>query len=403
MTYQRMFATSTARSGSYLIAMMLSTNPEIMIASEPYLELFRSLRNAWIRHGASTELQALLPPKSPIQDYYFTDERIALMDTVQGGDLAIPYDMKEWDSFYSISYERVALQCAELQPFMKNLKGKTYKEIFDNGFDVIAQARKCEARKWVGIKDAWTIEYFAPLARAYPDAKFLIILRDPRAIINSIRGVVAIDPLQVVQALSYARHWRKYAAFTHKYQNDPIFKNRLHVVRHEDVVADPETQARRMCAFFEVEYDARMLDTTQYHDYSTGKTWEGNSSFEKVTQGISTHRAERWRKSLDPRIVSLVDFICGPDMKLFGYAPDSVDAQGWPLPEVINYLVDTKDEYTNWRTDLGDLQRDFGFELFRRSLLDLRQEAGLIDTAMLRRNFLFREVFETLRSRAIPS
>ena len=55
--YNPLFVANLPRSGSYLINMMLSANPAVEVASEPYLELFRSMRNAFIRIGAPEQLQ----------------------------------------------------------------------------------------------------------------------------------------------------------------------------------------------------------------------------------------------------------------------------------------------------------------------------------------------------------
>jgi len=387
--------TSTARSGSYLISMMLSANDQVMVASEPYLELFRSMRNAFVRHGAPPEIQSVFDPRSPIQDYYFLPERIRIMDTIQAGDLSISFDPSEWDSFLQSSVRRAELQCAELIPYLSRLRGSTYKEMFDNAFRIIVEARNAKNGRWVGIKDAWTIEFFRPLARAYPEARFIVILRDPRAIVNSMLGVVKIDPLQVGQVLSYARHWRKYVAFCEHYRNDEQFKDRLYVLKHEEFVRDPEKRAREICEFLDVEFEPEMLDTGKYFDFATGSVWKGNSSFEEVTVGISVDRAERWRTALNPRIVEVVDFLCDVDMKLIGYEPLADFESRRPNGDVLEHIVRSHRDYCSWRSDLGDPQLDYGFELFRRALLSVPE--GSLDSHLIRRSFLFEEVFRAIR------
>ncbi len=62
MAWSPVFATSLARSGSYLISMLLSSNKDIMLASEPHLVLFKSLRNAIVKKDAPRELQHVMPP-----------------------------------------------------------------------------------------------------------------------------------------------------------------------------------------------------------------------------------------------------------------------------------------------------------------------------------------------------
>ena len=395
MSYQPLFVTNTARSGSYLISMMMSANPELMVASEPYLELFRSLRNTLIQTDAPDDLLPHFDPSSPMQDYYFTENRIRLMDVIQNGDLNLAFDQSKWDEFLQQSISRASLQCVELVPHLDRTRGDTFKEVFDKSFELIAETRKAKDRKWVGIKDAWIIEFYGPLAIAYPEAKFIAILRDPRAMMNSMLGVVNEDASQLAHVLSYARHWRKYVAFLTYYQSLPLFKDRLFFLTHEQVLANPEKKSREVCDFLDVDYDPAMLDTNNFFDFATGEVWNGNSSFEKTTKGISMHRAERWKTKLDPRVVKVVDFLCGPDMKLAGFQP--LHEIHGPDEEVLNYLLESDKQYSNWRSDLGDVQQDYSAELLRHALLDFKRP--IADSDMVRRSFLFNEVFDVLRAK----
>jgi len=396
--FRPLFMTSLARSGSYLTSMMLSVNGKVMIASEPYLDLFRSMRNAFVCANAAPELLARFDPEMPLQDYYFKEDRIRIMDAVQAGDLNTLFDPDEWESLYQKSVARLELQCAELVPYFSEVRGETYEEMFDRAFGIIIKARQVKRYGWVGIKDAWTIEFFGPLARAYPDARFIILLRDPRAIINSMLGVVRKKPLAIAHALSYARHWRKLVAFTVHYQSDPLFSNRLHVLSYEQILQHPEKKARELCDFLEVDFDPAMLDTGNYLDFATGATWKGNSSFEETTSGISVHRATRWRTMLNPKVVKMVDFVCEPDMKLVGYEPAAETTSPWPDPDILDYIIESDQAYSSWRSDLGDPQQDYGFELFRRALLALPDHA--LDRDLIRRSFLFHSVFTKLRQQA---
>jgi hypothetical protein len=400
--YRPLFITSTARSGSYLISMMLSANPGITVASEPYLELFRSLRNDIIQHDAPLELQKEFGAELPLQDYYFTDARIQCLDIIQSATLDLPFDTKGWDSFLEACSSRCALQCKELVPYLHKLKGDRYRDVFNHGLEIIASARNAEKCKWIGIKDAWTIEFFTPLARAYPEARFIVILRDPRAVINSMLGVKNIDSSQVAHTLSYIRHWRKYVAFVAHFLQNSLLKDRLYVLTHEQVLQNPEKQAREMCDFLGVDYDNDMLDTDKYIDFATGKTWNGNSSFEKTTSGISMHRAKRWRKTLPENLAHIIDFLCGPDMKIVGFEPLGPLDQQWPHTHILEHIIKTDLAFSNWRSDLRDPQQDFGFELFRNVLLAMPEGfLSKIDQRLIRRSFLFEEAFVKLRQQAL--
>ena len=151
--YNPLFIANLPRSGSHLINMMLSANPAVEVASEPYLELFRSMRNAFIRVGAPEQLQQQFNSSSPIQDYYFSDELIELLDVIQAGDLSTSILEHEWKEFLKNSEPRTALQCGELIPYLKEIRGVDYKEIFDNALEIIAKARNTYDCKWLGMKE----------------------------------------------------------------------------------------------------------------------------------------------------------------------------------------------------------------------------------------------------------
>jgi hypothetical protein len=105
---------------------------------------------------------------------------------------------------------------------------------------------------------------------------------------------------------------------------------------------------------------------------------------------------------LTREIVAVTELMCGPEMEACGYAllDASVGLAGpvrWPAPEVLEYLLRANGEYVNWRTDLGDVQQDFGYELFRRALLALPSRDG-VDEQLLRRSFLFAASYDRLHA-----
>jgi len=282
------------------------------------------------------------------------------------------------------------------------MKGNTYRDVFDNLLRIIADTRECGDRKWIGLHETWVLDFYPLLARTYPDARFLIMFRDPRATVNSMLGVETIDPSQVAQILSYVRHWRKYAALALRYANDPQFAGRLHITAHDLVLTQPQETLTDICRAFDLDLDARMLDTSNFFNYATGAIWSGNSSFEGKTEGISPHRALRWRDKLDPTILAAIEYLCGSDLKLVGYptftdyADPAKDAEG----VVIEFLLKDHSGYTNWRSDLNDPLADLGLEAMRRQLL--RLPTSSTDVALVRRTFLFEETYRALRAGAEP-
>lgn len=389
-----LFVTGLACSGSTLLARMLSAHRDLSVASDPYFPLFRWLRNAIVLQAQQIEVLRNFHPAMPLQDYYFRDEGLGILDLIQEADLNLAYDGKDWEKLYQASMDRARHECPDLLPHLAGLAGPTYKAMFDNALTIIGQSRGPGCR-WVGMKEVWTVEFFRPLARAYPKARFIILLRDPRAMLASMLAMSQRDTSQLAHSLSYARHWRKCLAFVIKYQNAPLFSRRLYVLTFEQLVHAPEAKAREICNFLEVEFDPDMLDPGKYVDYATGGMWQPNTAFDRQVKGIDPQEAARWREKLEPKPLKMVDFVCSPDMQLAGYQSLTPSGENQPDPAVLEYILGNHVGAFSWRSDLEDPQQDYGFELFRRALLALPATFG--DERLIRRSFLFPEVYTALR------
>jgi hypothetical protein len=395
-----LFITGTARSGTNLVTRMLDNHPAITLAVDPYFPLFRWLRNAAVAQKGSPAEREGFEAGAPLQDYYFSAARLRWMDLVQAADLELPLPAEQAARMLEQCRARTALECPDLVPRLDQLRGGTFRELFDRGLEIIAQVRGSGQEAWLGCKEVWTVEFFAALARAYPQARFIVIHRHPAAVAASNQALITQAPEQVGHPLSYLRHWRKTVAFCQKYQQDPLLAGRLFTLTFEDLLAQPASLAQRMCAFLGVEFDPAMLATDRFQDHATGGAWRGNSSFQAVTEGIDAQAAQRWRSRLDPAVRKLASYVCGPEMGLAGYAPDDDALAGgqWPAPEVLRALLDHHRRPASWRSDLGDPQADFGGELFRRALLE--QDPKALDPSLVRRSFLFTEVLAALRGPA---
>jgi hypothetical protein len=386
-TWSPLFVTSTVRSGSTLLTHMLSAHKDLTVAADPAMPLFRALRNAVLTARGDLRLR----PDEPFQDYYFTDERLAVLDAIQESSLEMAVDAATWRVLLESMRTRAGFECADLVPFLDRLAGPRFVDVFGNLLGLIAEARGGEGRKWVGFKDVWIIEFYALLARAFPGSRFVVLVRDPRAVAASNLGAASSDPEAVGHMLSYARHWRKYVAFTIHYLHDPALRGRLHFLRYEDLVREPRRELARLCDFLDVPFRGEMLDSSRYLNHAGGG-WRGNSTFQPEISGIAVQPAERWREKLDVRVWKLVDMVCGADMRWAGYEPTHDE----PDSDVLQYLLESEKLYANWRTDLRDAQKDFGYEGLRRSLLAL-PGGQAPDTQSVRRCFLFTEVYGELQ------
>tara|TARA_Y100000294_G_scaffold169563_1_gene180876 strand:+ start:320 stop:1531 length:1212 start_codon:yes stop_codon:yes gene_type:complete len=392
-----LFITNTARCGSGLIARMLTAGGQVNIAGEAHLDLFRSLRNGIVKNSDDPDLSSLQLLQEPFYDYYFSPEKLKIKDCIQKcSGINIKLDKNEWIRMLDPLVERGKMENMDLVPYYKKLCSDTYLGCIQKAIENIPVARNLNVSdlKWIGIKDSWIIELFLPLAKSFPDAKFLIILRDPRASISSNQRVA--DQKKKAHVQSFAKSWRKHLAYTVHYQNHSIFKDRLFIVTFEQFACKPEEKAKELCDFLEVKFDKSMLNTDNYIDYSTGSVWKGNSSYEKTTKGISAHRIDRWRKNLSKEAIKTIELVCGPDIKLIGLEPSFPPEDLWGDSDVLDYLIRDNEDHGAWRNVFGRLEMDYGFELFRKAMLAFPGKD--FDDDLIKRTFLFKEVFDLLRN-----
>jgi len=399
MTFSPIFGTGLARSGGLLYNGCLSAHPQIMVANCPNIELFRSYRNAVLRDLKNKDLLSECPKDAPLLDWFGTTNRIKILEfMLENANLENQFSDDEWESFYNISVERGKLEAEDLTKHYKDLKGKTYKNIFSNLLSIIKKSRNCQNKKWIGLHETWIIDFFPSLARSFPDARFIIMLRDPRAIINSMLGIKNIDSSQLVQVLSYLRHWRKYVALASLFMKNPIFKSRLLVTSHDSILNDTKPTLTKICNFLDLEFDNKMLNTENFTNFSSSTPWQGNSSFENKTLGFNPIRSKRWRKMLDPVIIETIEYLCGQELKLVGYPilTEMADPEIDMNAKIFNYLHQNYNAYSNWRSDLKDFAKDIGLELTRKNLL--RNNYLCEDEDLIKKLFYSTNIFKELKN-----
>lgn len=389
-----LFVTGLARSGTTLLGRMLGAHPEVEVASDPLLPVFASFRSA-VLTAARKAGDDVVDPALPFQDYYFTDPRIRTLDRMQAASLDLPLPPGEQERLAGVLPGRAKDEAADLLDHLGRIRGGTYAEYLASALNVVADARATSKTRYVGVKEVWILELFPALLRAFPDARFLLVMRDPRANLHSMLALNDRYPAEAGQALSYARHWRKHAAFCWRHLGDPELARRFLVLRYEDLVLDPERCARIICRLLDVSYDPTMVELERRIDPAHGRTWNNNSSFGFSRSGVSSESVERWREGMPGPIRKLVELVCSPEMLLHGYEPSRIEGVS-PDPEVLAYLIESGEAVYNWRTDLQDVQQDYGFELFRHALLRLSEPPA--DVNLVRRSFLFVQLYAHLRT-----
>jgi hypothetical protein len=375
-----LFISGTSRGGTNLAIMMLSVNSEVSLSQDPFLALYKSFNNAVLSINGLKEKDL----HSPIDEYYYYRDKVKEMHLLQKSDLNLHFDNSKLEELKTVLAARMKLSSPLLIQHLDQLKGNNFKTLFDSALDIIKLGRNKKNTKWIGFNDNWCIEFFAPLARTYKNAKFISIIRDVRgAIASHIKLVDAIhtnplyqykkDVSMLALTMSFARCWRKHVAFSYNYQMGKLLKDRILIINYEKLVKYPQKEIKKMCDFLNIDYIDEMSDTEHFIS-PNGGNWLPNSNQGNVPQnGIFTSSIDKWKETLTCELLNLIELIVGLDLQMCGYKTSSSfnskmvsDAYIAHKKEHINW----KDGGWGWRTDNYNPELDISFELLRRNTIE---------------------------------
>jgi hypothetical protein len=168
------------------------------------------------------------------------------------------------------------------------------------------------------------------LLAAFPEAKVVCLVRDPRAVVASYkdwhgaaarRGATESPELEADRERSRRSYnpvlmsllWRGVvrASFAALERHGP---ERVRIQRFERLAAAPETEVRELCGWLGLAYEPALLEIPVV-----------NSSYATTGAGVSTEPVERWRERLSGAEVGIVQSVCEPLLSQLGYAADDVE------------------------------------------------------------------------------
>jgi hypothetical protein len=212
-----------------------------------------------------------------------------------------------------VAYRRMA----HLQPDRERLRDEmrdgpaTYGRLFE--LVMRHHAERAGASRW-GDKSLHTEHHADRVFAAFPDARMIHMLRDPRDRYASVRRRGGNDVRRVGAA---AGRWR--ASTRAAERNRQRHPDRYLVVRYEDLVHQPETTMRRVCDFIGEDYTPAMLTMGGAPSHREAGA---NSSFGDVEAGtISTRATGRFHRVLSPVEIACIQVLLGRAMRRVGYPP----------------------------------------------------------------------------------
>jgi hypothetical protein len=196
--------------------------------------------------------------------------------------------------------------------------------------------------RW-GEKTPRHVFRIAEMLAAFPSARIVCLIRDPRAVVASYRDWTRRKELSPDLDTPWTADRRRARRSYHVVLGSLMWRaatnaaiaaqrsfgsDRVYHLRYEGLLTEPEACVRGLCSWLDLEYQPSMLDVPLVQSsYRAG----GDS------RGISTEPLERWRERLSPVEIAAVQSTCGTVMRGLGYEPEP--RAGGPFRVAAAYLT----------------------------------------------------------------
>jgi len=165
--------------------------------------------------------------------------------------------------------------------------------------DLFTAIARSKGKSYFLEQTPWYGQHLRSLNELFPDAKYIHLVRDGRDVAISF----ARTPWWSADIMENLRRWEREVSVIVNDATRFVGRDRMFLVRYEDLVRDPEQTLRGICCFLGVEFESAMLDPANYTRYETYL----KQSFEE----ISSDALRQWeRSSKSATSATFVDQVC---------------------------------------------------------------------------------------------
>lgn len=208
------------------------------------------------------------------------------------------------------NFRRQGLDEAELRKALEEAEPAGYADAVRVVFSRYAGAR---GKSLYGDKTPGSVSYVEVIAELFPEARFVHVIRDGRAVALSYLERPEWGPRNMAEA---ANHW-KTRVLRGAQAGRSLGPGRYAEARYEDLVADPESETRRLCDFLGLEFAPEML---QYHEKGREfiSATKDPEAFKNLAKPVSSDLRD-WRQEISEADAKLFEAIAGAELARFGY------------------------------------------------------------------------------------
>ncbi|PEN09254.1 hypothetical protein CRI93_00555 [Longimonas halophila] len=272
------FIVGASRSGTTMFRLMLNAHPSIAIPDElSYFSLLGTLPTPW---------------NAPLG----TDQYVDLVDRFLDQNEPV-----------LTGVDRTALRRAILMH-----PAHTIRTPYAVALDHWAAA---QGKPIWGEKTPYNFFFVPELHDMFPEARFIHLVRDPRAAVHSMNGFKRCVPNTVINATN----WRAFMQQGATVLEATVPAHQRITIRFEDLTSNPDFVLQHLCAFLDVPFHSSMLSFHENSHQYMHPVFETLGGAQTVTRPVNTATKARWTEEMAPADIATVEHICGPWLPIFSY------------------------------------------------------------------------------------
>jgi hypothetical protein len=186
-----------------------------------------------------------------------------------------------------------------------------FKDFILSFFRPLRDKYDCE---FISEKTPQNLLVFADLIRLFPKAHFVLVVRDPRAIVNSTKNVRARARKNELESPVGS-----FFEFTHQIKNQykltvdlvEKYKDHIFLVRYADMVKDLEKVTKDFCEYMAIPWEPAMTHPgAKQHMNERGMTTGFNQAFydkKLLRRDAESSSLDKWKQDLSKREINYIN------------------------------------------------------------------------------------------------
>lgn len=204
-----------------------------------------------------------------------------------------------------------------LEATPEELAGRVESPTFLGFFDALyrTQCERKGARRYA-CKENRLFDFAGELLEAFPDSRFLYLVRDPRDYVCSWMNVPLLNNTPFRSASCWTREQRACL------EVERLHPDRVHRVYYEGLIQDTEATMTEVLTFLGEEVEPACFEVEGRKN--EGMTW--SCFWTNLSKPVIRGNSAKYRKVLKPRVLEMVETVACEEMEALGYAPETSHA-----------------------------------------------------------------------------